>query len=244
MRTILSLTLILTLVPFAFAGDDPYGSIADLKLLKEEDAKDMASVPAPKGAMALFDGKSLDGWVHKGGKTAPKWKLAQGGAVQVTRTGDIITKEKFDGKFKLHVEFRVPYAPKNKGQGRGNSGVYLQGRYEVQVLDSYGLKSGQGDCGGIYGIAAPLKNVCKAPTVWQSFDIEFESPICENGKKVAPAVMTVYHNGVKIHDKVKITLDNTTSGAGGDVCTPGPILLQDHGDPVQYRNIWLLPAKE
>src|SRR5262245_64803379 len=230
------------LAPFAFAGEGPYGKLpADFKLIKEDDAKDMKSVPPPKGAMVLFDGKSFDGWVGRNGKDEPKWKLLEGGFMQAARSGDIITKEKFDGKFKLHVEFRVPYQPELKGQARGNSGVYLQGRYEVQVLDSYGLKSNKNDCGAIYGIAAPTENVCKAPTVWQSYDIEFTSPKCENGKKVAPAVMTVYHNGVKIHDQVKITSDNTTAGAGGDVCTPGPILLQDHGDPVQYRNIWLVP---
>ena len=224
----------------AVAQDNPYGSIADYKLLKPEDGKDAASAPPPAGAVVLFDGKSLDGWVKRGdGKSPAPWKLMDGGAAQVAG-GDIITKEKFDGAFKLHVEFRVPYQPKDKGQGRGNSGVYVQGRYEIQVLDSYGLKSGGNDCGAIYGVAIPLVNACKAPTVWQTFDIEFTAPICEGGKKKSPAVMTVHHNGVKIHDNVKITSDNTTAGAGGDVCTPGPILLQDHGNPVQYRNIWLV----
>ncbi|MCI0640502.1 MAG: DUF1080 domain-containing protein [Gemmataceae bacterium] len=225
-------------------AQDFYGSIADLKLLKPEDGKDIASLPPPAGAVVLFDGKALDHWTHKEGKKPAHWKLVDGGAVQVVGGGGIITKEKFDGKFKLHVEFRVPYEPKAGGQGRGNSGVYLQGRYEVQVLESYGQKSKEGDCGGIYGIAAPLVNACKAPTIWQSFDIEFTSPQCENGKKVAPGLITVFHNGVKIHDNVKITKDNTTSGMGGDPCTPGPIYLQDHGNPVQYRNIWLMRMKD
>ena len=111
----------------------------------------------------------------------------------------------------------MPYMPEGKGQGRGNSGVYVQGRYEVQVLDSYGLKSKNNDCGGIYRLAAPLVNACKAPTVWQSYDIEFTAPKCEDGKKVEPARMTVYHNGVKIHDNVRsLTMDNTTAGMGGD----------------------------
>lgn len=231
-------------VSAARGGDDPYGSIEDLKLAKPEDKLDMRSAPAPRGAVVLFDGKSLEGWSKRDGKSEARWKILDKGIVQVAGGGDIITRQKFDGNFKLHVEFRVPYMPKASGQGRGNSGVYVQGRYEVQVLDSYGLKSQNNDCGGIYSVAAPLVNACKAPTVWQTYDIEFTAPQCENGKKTAPALMTVYHNGVKIHDNVKITTDNTTAGLGGDPCTPGPILLQDHGNPVQYRNIWLLPAKE
>jgi hypothetical protein len=230
---------------FAGAAAAQYGDISDLKILKDEDKVDVRSTAPPDGAIVLFDGKKLDSWTKAGkggGKDPAPWKLVEGGAMQVGG-GNVMTREKFGGRFKLHVEFRVPYEPKNKGQGRGNSGVYVQGRYEVQVLDSYGLKSQNNDCGGIYGVAAPLVNACKAPTVWQSYDIEFTAPECANGKKSAPARMTVYHNGVKIHDDVKITVDNTTAGLGGDVCEPGPIMLQDHGNPVQYRNIWLLPMK-
>jgi hypothetical protein len=237
-----SLIVLLAFAGVAVAGD-PYGSIADLKLAKPADGKDMPSAAPPAGAVVLFDGKSLDGWARRDGKGAVTWKLLPGGAMQV-QGGDIVTKQKFDGKFKLHVEFRVPYEPGSKGQGRGNSGVYLQGRYEVQVLESYGLKPQSNECGGIYGVATPLVNACKAPTVWQTYDIDFQAPTCEGGKKKAPALITVYHNGIKIHDNVKITSDNTTSGAGGDPCSPGPILLQDHGNPVQYRNIWLVQTRE
>jgi hypothetical protein len=219
-----------------------YGDISGLKLLKSQDKMDVRSTPAPRGAVVLFNGLDLNQWVHINGKDKPKWKLVKGGAMQVNG-GNIMTRKKFGGHFKLHVEFRVPYMPKAKGQARGNSGVYVQGRYEVQVLDSYSLKSKIDDCGAIYGIAAPSVNACKAPTVWQSYDIEFRSPQCRDGKKVEAGRMTVYQNSVKIHDNVKITKDNTTAGLGGDVCKPGPIMLQDHGNPVQFRNIWLLPLK-
>jgi hypothetical protein len=217
-----------------------YGDISDLPLAKPEDKVDVKRTPPPEAAVILFDGKSLDKWVSRDGQTKTGWKILEDGSMEVQgKTGDIMTRDKFDGNFKLHVEFRVPYLPKAKGQGRGNSGVYVQGRYEVQVLDSYGLHSKDNDCGAIYEVAAPRINACKAPTVWQSYDIEFHAPKCENGKKVEPARMTVHHNGVKIHDDVKITTDNTRAGLGGDPCEPGPILLQDHGSPVQYRNIWL-----
>jgi len=154
-----------------------------------------------------------------------------------------VTKQKFAGKFKLHVEFRVPYEPGNGGQGRGNSGVYLQGRYEVQILDSYGLKSGKNDCAALYEVHPPTVNACKAPTVWQSYDITFTAPVFDGKTKKEPVHMTVIHNGVKVHDDAKVPVDNTRAGMGGDPSTPGPILLQDHGHPVQYRNIWLLPVK-
>ncbi len=238
----------LLLARFGF-GADPYGDISDLKLSKPEDKVDMKSVPAPKDALVLFDGKNFDRWTHGGDKPV-EWKLLEGGVMQVEPgKGNIVTKHKFDGAFKLHVEFRVPYMPKAGGQGRGNSGVYVQGRYEVQVLDSYGLESKDNDCGGIYTVAAPLTNACKAPTVWQSYDIVFAAPLCKDGKVSEPGRMTVYHNGVKIHDDVKLVKDskpvtNTTAGLGGDVCKPGPIMLQDHGNLVQFRNLWLVPMKQ
>ena len=148
---------------------------------------------------------------------------------------DIYTEQRF-GDCTIELEFMVP-----KGS---NSGVYNRGLYEIQVFDSFGKKEpGLHDCGAIYEVAAPLVNACKAPTIWQSYDIEFQSPKCENGKKTEPARITVYHNGVKIHDDVKIPVDNTRAGLGGDVCQPGPILLQYHGDPVQFRNVWLVPMR-
>jgi hypothetical protein len=236
-----------------------YGPIDDLKVARPEDKQDVKPAPPPEGAVVLFDGKSLDAWCQRdlkvsegGAEPKPaKWKLvdaaAAGGvpAMQV-QGGDIMTRQTFGDRFKLHVEFRTPYMPDAKGQGRGNSGVYVQGRYEVQVLDSYGIpldKLQQNDCGSIYGIATAKANACKAPTVWQAYDIDFTAPKFEGGKKVAPGRITVVLNGVTIHDNQEITKDNTTSGMGGDPAKPGPIMLQDHGNPVQYRNIWVVPGK-
>jgi hypothetical protein len=237
-----SLVFIFSLILFSsfLPADEPYGNLGDLKIAKPEDKMDAPSVPHPEGAIVLFDGKSLDNWTKTDGKTAAGWKILDGGIAQVNG-GNIITKQKFDGHFKLHVEFRVPYMPKSKGQARGNSGVYVQGRYEVQILDSYGLESKHDDCGAIYEVAAPKVNACKAPTVWQSYDIEFHSPKCRDGKKTELPRMTVIQNGVKIQEDVKIPVENTRAGLGGDPCQPGPIMLQDHGNPVQFRNVWLLP---
>ena len=249
------LIVCLALLAAAGAARAQYGELKDLKIHKKADTEHVKSVPPPKGAVVLFDGKSLDGWVYrdkgKENKARPaKWKLLDDGIMQV-QGGDMHTEKTFEGKFKLHVEFRVPYEPGKKGQDRGNSGVYLQGRYEVQILDSYGIdKIGMGDCGSIYGVSIAKENACKAPTIWQSYDIEFTSPKCKEGKIVEAGRMTVWLNGVKVHDDVPLKkknkegkeefVTNTTAGMGGDPCKPGPIMLQDHGHPVQFRNIWLL----
>ena len=239
MRSLVAVCL-LTFPAVLAAAADPWKLDEKFKAAKPDDLKDAESVKPPKGAIILFDGKDLSKWVKTDGKSPVKWTLKDGVMEGVKGHGDIITKEKFDGKFRLHVEFRVPYEPGGAGQGRGNSGVYLQGRYEVQILDSYGLKSGKNDCGAIYDIHPPKVNACKAPTVWQSYDIEFTAPKFENGKKTEPARMTVRHNGVLVHDNAEIPVDNTRAGLGGNPATPGPILLQDHGHPVQFRNIWLV----
>jgi hypothetical protein len=212
------------------------------KVAKDDDLKDAKSEPAPKGAVILFDGKNMDAWVKTDGKTKSGWKLLDDDKAMegVKGQGDIMTREEFAGPFKLHVEFRIPYEPDLKqGQGRGNSGVYVHGRYEVQVLDSYGPKSGKNDCAAIYDLLPPSENACKAPTVWQTYDIEFTPPVFKDGKKSENVRMTVTHNGVKVHDNAEVKSDNTTAGRGGDASKPGPILLQDHGHSVQYRNVWL-----
>lgn len=225
----------------ATQAQEPYGDISGLKLARDQDKLDVPVVPPPTGAIVLFDGSNLDEWVKTDGKAPAHWRLVDGNALQVVKGGGIKTRKNFDGHFKLHLEFRVPYMPAASGQARGNSGVYLQGRYEVQVLDSYGLKSQDNDCGGIYKVAAPRVNACKAPTVWQSYDIDFRAPVFKDGKKVEPARISVVQNGVPIHEGIDIPLDNTVAGLGGDPSQPGPIMLQDHGNPVQFRNIWLVP---
>ena len=201
----------------------------------------------PRGAIVLFDGKNFDQWrpaEKKPGQDSVQWKLAPdpvgGGAMEVKPgTGSIITKKEFTD-FKLHLEFRTPFMPEARGQGRGNSGVYLQGRYEVQVLDSYGLEGLDNECGGIYRVAAPLVNMCAPPMQWQTYDITFRAPRFDQaGNKKSDPCLTVIHNGVKIHDQVNVS-GATTGALGSDAAKPGGIYLQDHGNLVQFRNIWLV----
>lgn len=187
---------------------------------------------APEGAKVLFDGTeaSLANWTGKGAKLSPQNHLQQG----------IVSKDTF-GDHTVHIEFRTPYKPKARGQGRGNSGIYVQGRYEVQMLDSFGLQGKQNECGGIYSVGAPLVNMCYPPLSWQTYDIDFTAAKYDDaGKKTSHARLTVYHNGVKIHDDI-VADHSTTASKLKEGPQPGPIYLQDHGNPVRYRNIWVLP---
>lgn len=198
-------------------------------------------VKAPEGAVVLFDGKDASGWGHDGDKPCG-WKLADGALEAQKGSGDLISKQTFQD-FQLHVEFWLPMNPPDvKGQKRSNSGVYLQRRYEVQVLDSYGIeKPAPGDCGGIYGQKAADVNACTPPETWQAYDITFRAARFDaEGKKTGNARVTVVHNGVKIHDDVEIK--DKTGGGRPEGPEAGPILLQDHGNPVRYRNVWVVPA--
>ncbi|MGC1275823.1 MAG: DUF1080 domain-containing protein [Planctomycetaceae bacterium] len=149
------------------------------------------------------------------------------------------TAEKF-GDYTLHLEFMLSYMPHARGQARSNSGVYQQGRYEVQVLDSFGLEGADNECGGIYKAAAPSVNMCLPPLQWQTYDIEFTAAkFDDGGKKTAPARMTVKHNGVTIHDDVEVPA-GTPGGTQAEGPGPGPIFVQNHGNPLYFRNIWIV----
>ncbi len=173
---------------------------------------------------------------------AVKWRLVDGAMEVKPGAGSIVTKRTFKD-FKLHIEFRTPFMPEARGQGRGNSGVYLQNRYEIQVLDSYGLEPKDNECGGIYQVGAPLVNVCYPPGQWQTYDITFQAPRFDgSGNKEKDAVVTVLHNGVTIHDQRPIP--HPTGGAlDSNVSEPGGVYLQDHGNLVEFRNIWLVEEK-
>ena len=152
------------------------------------------------------------------------------------------SKEKF-GSGKLHLEFRVPYMPKAEGQARGNSGVYLQGRYEVQILDSLGQEELDNVCGAVYGVKPPDQNMCYPPMVWQTYEIDFTAPEFKDGKKVegSQALITAKQNGIRIHSRTKVPQPTAGAPESGEAET-GPIYLQDHGNPVRFQNIWFLPA--
>lgn len=193
----------------------------------------------PSDAVVLFDGKDLSKWAKLGTQDAPSWKVENDYAE--VRGGSIATKQAFKD-CQLHVEFWLPLLPNQEGQARANSGVFLQGEtYEVQILDSYGLKSGVGDCGAIYSIHPPMVNASRPPEQWQRFDIFYHAAkFDESGKKIANARMSVLHNGVWIHDNADVpypTIDHSRA----DPTEPGPIVLQDHGCPIRFRNVWIRP---
>ena len=209
----------------------------DLKKVPHAEPPTLGAAP-PEGALVLFDGTDLEAW-HNRGKQEAVWEIKDGAFEVVPRTGNLLTNELF-GSFHLHLEFRTPYMPDKGGQARGNSGVYLHGRYEIQVLDSFGLEGEWNECGGIYKVARPLVNMAAPPTVWQTYDVYFRAPeFGSTGEKVRNARVTVVHNGVTIHEDRE--LPGPTGGAHMDKELPeGPLMLQDHGDPVQYRNIWIM----
>jgi hypothetical protein len=182
----------------------------------------------PKDAVALFDGTSADGWQN--GHMNDQHLLASG----------CKSKQSFKD-FTAHLEFFLPFKPLDRGQERGNSGVYLQDRYEIQVLDSFGLTGEDNECGGIYKVAKPAENMCLPPLTWQTYDVDFTAAkYDDSGKKTTNAFVTVKHNGVTIHENQELK-DHTPGNGKGEDPSGGPLMLQGHGNPVFFRNIWVVP---
>jgi len=195
---------------------------------------DKAGTP-PSDAIVLFDGKNFNEWeTGKGGEV--KWKLVDG-AMEVVRGGGTIRTKRKLGYGQYHVEWRTPEVVKGSGQGRGNSGFFPLGGPEVQVLDSYKNSTySHGQAGAVYNRYPPLVNACRAPGVWQTYDVIVHAPIQDkDGKYVRRSAYTVLHNGVLIQDNMEV---------GGTVGRTGQLALQDHGNPVRYRNIWFRPYRD
>jgi len=180
----------------------------------------------PENAIVLFNGENVDQW--DGMQIEEDHLLGVGGR----------TRQKFKD-FHLHLEFRTPFMPEDQGQARGNSGMYLADQYECQVLDSFGLEGLNNECGGIYSMRQPDVNMCLPPLSWQTYDVDFQAArFDDKGSKTSDAVVTIRHNGVVIHDKFKLPGPNP-GGAQNDE-KPGALFLQNHGDPVRFRNIWIV----
>jgi hypothetical protein len=222
-----------------FKGKNIQGTIKDgqftgtaendvpFQLKKIERQSPTLGAAPPPGATVLFDGANTDAW--------SVGKIEEGNLLGVPA----VTKQKFEN-FLLHIEFRTPFMPFSSGQGRGNSGVYLADQYEVQVLDSFGLKGLDNECGGIYQQAKPLVNMCFPPLSWQTYDIEFRAARFAPDEKTKRqnAVVTIRHNGVPI--QYDLELKHPTPGGNRADEHAGPIFLQNHGNPVRFKNIWIV----
>ena len=197
------------------------------ELKKVERKSPTLGASPPTGAKVLFSGRDADAFEN--GKLTEDNLLAASGAASKVKLGD----------HTLHIEFRTPFMPKSSGQARGNSGVYIQGRYELQVLDSFGLEGENNECGGIYSIAKPAVNMCLPPLAWQTYDIDFTAAKYDGeGKKTQNARVTIKHNGVVIHDNLELA--KGTPGYHEEGPEKDGLFLQDHGNPVAFRNIWVV----
>lgn len=215
----------------AFHGRGPDGTSLILKRI-ERVSPSMNKMP-PKDAIVLFDGKDTSEW-NRG-------RLDKDNGILNTDGGDIVTKRKFNN-YTMHLEFMLPFRPDARGQGRGNSGFYQVDHYEVQILDSFGLEGMNNECGGIYSKVKPKLNMCLPPLQWQTYDVDFTNAETNGGKVTKKSRVTVRLNGVVIHDDVEIS-GPTGGGRTEPEGTPGPIKLQGHGNPLQFRNVWIVERK-
>ena len=216
------------------AGDKMKGEVegTPFSLIKTIRKSPTLGQKPPPGAIVLFDGSNMKEWT--GGSIHKKF------ATLMPQPKSLMSKRKFNN-YTIHLELMLPYQPAYRSQDRGNSGFYQVHDYEIQVLDSFGMDGAHNECGGIYSHKGSDINMCLPPLVWQTFDVEFTNSVAKNGKKVKNAVITVRHNGVLIHDKFKIPGKSKYGVRGGGETTPGPFMLQNHREPLQYRNIWVLP---
>jgi hypothetical protein len=182
---------------------------------------------APAGAKVLFDGTNADAWENG--------KMSADGLLQCGSR----TKDSFKD-FTLHLEFRTPFKPEAKGQSRGNSGVYIFNRYELQILDSFGLNGVANECGAVYTQKAPLVNMCYPPLTWQTYDVEFQAARYDGATKTKNAVLTMKHNGVVVHDHYEVTGPTGGGKALGENGDGGPLLIQNHSNPVYLKNVWIV----
>lgn len=205
-----------------------------------------SSTKAPSDAIVLFDGKDLSQWVSLKDNGPAQWTITDGAFTVKPSTGNIKTKQEFED-FQLHIEWAAPTVVKGEGQGRGNSGVFLQGLYEVQVLDSFNNKTYvYGQAGSVYKQHAPMVNVTRKPGEWQTYDIVYHAPVFGEGDKIKKkATVTVFHNGVLIQDNAEIYGPTTHQPVFPQYSHhgKGPIMLQDHGDLVSFRNVWIRELK-
>jgi hypothetical protein len=197
---------------------------------------------APSDAVVLFDGKDLTNWVSdKDPQAAAPWTVQDGAMIVKAKAGDVRTKQEFEN-YQLHIEFRTPAQVEGTGQGRGNSGIFMQGLYELQVLDNYDNRTySNGQAGSIYKQTMPLVNACKKPGEWQTYDVVYTAPrFNKDGMMIDPPYITVLQNGILVQNHTKINGPTPYIGLP-DVKAhgKGPIKLQDHGNPTAFRNIWI-----